>query len=151
MMISSSMQAQLLKFGIKAGANFSNLNGELERIDHKSIISYQAVLAAEIKLINNFSLQPELLYSTQGATIKFSDVTGVFRNEKTYISLPVMAKYYIISNSLSIEVGSQFSFLVSEKNRVKINDSKTFDFGIGGGICLNISKKYSLRQDTLLV
>lgn len=136
----TTVQAQLLKFGVKAGVNFTNLNGGPAGIDYKSLTNYHAGVAAEVKLVGNFSIQPELLYTTQGATAKFSDAVSDFKKKTAYISIPVMAKYYLISDILSIEAGPQFSFLTSEKNNVKIGDSKTFDFAVGGGLGLNITK-----------
>ena len=63
-------QAQLLKFGVKGGLNFANYTGgDVEGYDFKTITSYHAGVVAEIKLFENFALQPELLYSTQGSEL----------------------------------------------------------------------------------
>lgn len=60
----------------------------IKQID--AITSYHAGLIAEIKLTDGFSVQPELLYSTQGASYK--NATTEFKNELGYLSIPVLAK-----------------------------------------------------------
>jgi hypothetical protein len=64
--MSASVQAQLVKFGFKGGLNYANYSGSDLQFD--ALTSYHAGLVAEIKLVD--SIQPELLYSTQGATYK---------------------------------------------------------------------------------
>ena len=137
--ITTVLQAQSIRFGIKAGANFANQNGDTppEFESKESITSYHAGLLAEVKLFDSFAIQPELLYSTQGATYK--DAVEEFKNELGYLSIPVLAKFYL-SKSLSLELGPQASFLLSEKNDFDVEDAETFEFGVVGGLGLNITK-----------
>src|SRR5690606_3564388 len=96
------------------GANFANQYGDdFPDVDKEGITSYHAGLVSEIKLFDSFAIQPELLYSTQGATYK--NAVAEFKNELGYLSIPVLAKFYL-SKSLSLEVGPQASFLLSERN-----------------------------------
>ncbi|MDI1304969.1 MAG: porin family protein [bacterium] len=138
--ISSNMQAQLVKFGIKAGLNYANFTGSDLQFD--AITSYHAGLVAEIKLIDSFSIQPELLYSTQGATYK--DAATEFKNELGYLSIPVMAKIYL-NKTVSLELGPQASFLLSERNQFDVNDANTFDFSVNGGLGFKITKSFFLQ------
>jgi hypothetical protein len=103
--MSASVQAQLVKFGFKGGLNYANYSGSDLQFD--ALTSYHAGLVAEIKLVDSFSIQPELLYSTQGATYK--NAVEEFRNELGYLALPVMAKIYL-NKSVSLELGPQASF-----------------------------------------
>lgn len=76
MATSATIQAQLLKIGVKAGVNFANQTGgnfDGISVDKEGITSYHAGLVAEVKLLDKFSIQPELLYSTTGASYKFDD------------------------------------------------------------------------------
>ncbi|MCV9934167.1 PorT family protein [Flavobacterium sp. LS1R47] len=132
---SATMQAQLLQIGAKAGVNFANLSGTDIQTD--AITSYHAGLVAEIKLLDRFSIQPELLYSTQGATYK--NALGEFKDELGYLSIPVMAKIYL-SDAFSLEVGPQASFLLSQKNDFDVKDAKTFDFALAAGLGFKITK-----------
>ena len=56
-----------------------------------------------------------------------------------YLSLPVLAKFYLTSNKLSLELGPQASVLVSERNEVDTNDTNSFDFAIAGGLSYKIT------------
>lgn len=133
--ISSSMKAQLLQLGVKAGLNYANFTGT--EIQTDAITSYHAGLLAEIKLMDKFAIQPELLYTTQGASYK--EAGEEFKNELGYIAIPVLAKIYL-GQSFSVELGPQASFLLSEKNDFDLEDSNTFDFGLAGGLSYKITK-----------
>lgn len=145
--ISMNMQAQLVKFGIKAGVNYANQTGSNITVNSTNyqtdaITSYHAGLIAEIKLVNSFSVQPELLYSTQGATYK--NATEEFRNELGYLSIPVLAKINL-NKLVSLELGPQASFLLSERNNFNVKDANTFDFAVVGGLGLNITKNLFIQ------
>ena len=143
---SATIQAQLVQFGVKAGVNFASQTGDasLEGVefDKEGITSYHAGLVAEIKLLDRFAIQPELLYSTQGANYK----TPVqdFKNELGYISIPVMAKFYL-TDSFSLEVGPQESFLVSEKIDFDVENGETFEFGLNAGLGFKITKNFFVQ------
>lgn len=145
--VSSTMQAQLVKFGIKAGLNYANQTGSditVNSTNYKTdaITSYHAGLVAEIKLLDSFSVQPELLYSTQGATYK--NATEEFKNELGYLSIPVLAKINL-NKVISLELGPQASFLLSERNNFDVKDASTFDFAVVGGLGLNITSHLFLQ------
>ena len=122
-------QAQLLKFGVKGGLNFANYTGgDVEGYDFKTITSYHAGVVAEIKLFENFALQPELLYSTQGS-----------KNLKLeYLSVPVLLKFYMVSDTFSFELGPQFSVLIND-DAPKTFDSKTADLATVFGLGYNLT------------
>jgi len=139
---SAAVNAQLLKLGVKAGVNFASQTGDafdLPGINKDGITSYHVGALAEIKLLEKFAIQPELLYSTQGATYKFADAQEDFKNKLAYLSVPVMAKIYM-TKSLSLEVGPQASFLLSQKNDVRFDDANTFDFALNAGLGLKITE-----------
>jgi opacity protein-like surface antigen len=145
--ISMNMQAQLVKFGIKAGVNYANQTGSDITVNNTNyqtdaITSYHAGLIAEIKLVDSFAIQPELLYSTQGATYK--NAGEEFRNELGYLSIPVLAKISL-NKFVSLELGPQASFLLSERNNFDVKDANTFDFAVVGGLGLNITKNLFIQ------
>lgn len=147
LVLSFNMQAQLFKFGIKAGLNYANQTGSEITINSSNyrttaITNYHAGLIAEIKLVDIFSIQPELLYSTQGASYK--NAVEEFNNELGYLSMPVIAKINL-NKVVSIELGPQASFLLNEKNNFDVKDANTFDFAIVGGIGLNITNHLFLQ------
>lgn len=145
MATSATIQAQLLQIGVKGGVNFASQTGDAfpeQNFDKEGITSFHAGLVAEIKLLERFSVQPELLYSTQGATYK--NAVTEFKNELGYISIPVMAKFYL-TDSFSLEVGPQASFLVSEKNDFNVEDGETFEFGLNAGLGYKITKNFFVQ------
>ena len=144
---SVDMQAQLVKFGIKAGLNYANQTGSditinSDNYNTDAITSYHAGLVAEIKVTDGFSVQPELLYSTQGATYK--NAAEEFKNELGYLSIPVLAKFHL-NKTVSLDLGPQASFLLSERNEFDVENAETFEFGVAGGLGFNITKNFFLQ------
>tara|TARA_R110000868_G_scaffold264879_1_gene523527 strand:- start:44151 stop:44714 length:564 start_codon:yes stop_codon:yes gene_type:complete len=145
--LSTNVQAQLVKFGIKAGVNYANQTGTAITVDNtnyttSAITSYHAGLVAEINLIKGFSIQPELIYSTQGATYK--NAFEEFKNELGYLSIPVLAKIHL-NKVVSLDLGPQASFLLSERNNFDANNAETFEFAAVGGLGINLTKSLFLQ------
>jgi len=135
---SLSANAQLLRFGIKAGPNFSDMDGK--DYDSKTRTGFHFGAVVEIKASPNFSIQPELLYSMQGSKVKVSNLKDENINYD-YVTVPVVLKYYILSDLLSLEAGPQFAFLVNDNaNKFNLGDSNTFDFSVLGGLGIDITK-----------
>ncbi len=136
----ATADAQELKFGAKAGVNFSTLGGS-DVFENKT--SFHAGAVLEYKINDQFSIQPELTYSSQGASLNTSKSLGIlggFMGENDsfdlsglsdkefekilssvdakfssgYINLPIMVKFYVIEG-LSLQAGPQVGFLVSAK------------------------------------
>lgn len=130
-----SVQAQLLQIGVKAGLNYSNLTGSNIKTD--AITNYHAGLVARIGLTKGIAFQPELLYTTQGASYK--DAVSEFTNELGYIAIPAVL-ILDLNKTFSLELGPQASFLLSEKKAVNVNDSNSFDFSVVGGLGIKLTK-----------
>ncbi|MGH1517173.1 porin family protein [Chryseobacterium sp. JK1] len=128
---STSTSTGSARFGLKAGLNISNLSGG----DFNSKAGFYGGVFANIPVAQDFSFQPEVLYSGMGAKTKAnSDVKA----NLDYISVPLMIQYNALPN-LYVEAGPQFSFLVNSKIKYRSNSTdgkdlfKSFDFGIGLG------------------
>ena len=134
----TSTSAQSLHLGLKGGANFSNFSGSTASFKSENINSYHAGIFVELGVSEIFSIQPELMYSTMGAKVLVSGSVDEFRNKLGYLSIPVLAKIYLLSDRLSIEIGPQVSFLLREKDNVNLRKSNTYDFSIAGGATLHI-------------
>ena len=102
-------------FGIKGGANFTKMNSE-EFADNSSRVGFHVGLLAEIPLGNKFSIQPEVLYSTQGTKAEVIMFGGnpTVSFHLDYIQVPLVIKWYI-TQSLAIEAGPSFNFLVKNE------------------------------------
>jgi Outer membrane protein beta-barrel domain len=143
--IVSFSQAQSVKIGVKAGLNYANL--ESSKVQTDAITSYHAGLVAELKILDSFSIQPELLYSTQGATYK--NAVEEFKNELGYLSIPVVAQFNL-NNQFSIELGPQASFLLSERKKFEPNDAETFDFSGVAGLRLKLTESIFINARYVL-
>lgn len=139
----SALAQQEVKFGPKAGVNFANLSGA---DDSEMKTGFHVGAVAEIKFNDKFSIQPEVVYSTQGA--KFSqtlpiigEVESTIKND--YINVPIMAKYYFIEG-FSAELGPYVGFLMKSETEVgdvtaDAKDSyKSVDFGLGVGLAYDL-------------
>jgi hypothetical protein len=128
----STIKAQeFVNFGAKAGINFSNLSSD--NFTETSIgTGFHLGLLAEVPLSNKFSIQPEFLYSAQRTEADEITLGGNPTNAEyklDYLQVPVLAKIYL-TESLSIEAGPSFNFLVKEKIRGrKSNFGSNFEFG----------------------
>lgn len=131
--------AQIAKFGIKAGANYANF--ESSDLQTDALTSYHAGLVINLRVSEKFSLQPEIMYSTQGASYK--NVVEEVKAELGYVSVPILAKIGL-GKSLSLELGPQFSWLAS-KNVDANTDVKELDFGAAGGLGLKLTNKIFLQ------
>ncbi|WP_291118211.1 porin family protein [Flavobacterium sp. UBA6135] len=134
LLMHATSNAQFLKFGLKAGANFASLDGDgVSGLDTYTSFHFGGLV--EFKVLENLSIQPEVLYSSQGAKVNEENIKDINFN---YITVPVLAKIYLISEKLSLEAGPQFSFLMNDNLNDQL-ESKSFDFAAVGGLGLQIT------------
>jgi len=134
--------AQETRFGIKGGLNITSFAGG-DYWDAKSLVGYQIGGFAEIKIIDRLSIQPEVLFSAQGARIDVGNSDSDIK--LNYINVPVLAKFYI-TKQFTAEAGPQLGFLVSAKNEgddVKDN-FKSVDTGFNFGVGYNFTDNFSV-------
>jgi hypothetical protein len=104
-----------ISFGVKAGVNFASVNGDIaddEEWDGRT--GFHGGVLVNIPVTELFSVQPELLYSTQG--FKFTDVED---NEEVtgkldYIIIPVLADFSL-AEGFSLQGGPQIGFNVTKE------------------------------------
>lgn len=157
-MVFGFVKAQEVKFGIKTGLNLSNWTGDTRGTNLKSIFGINAGGFAEIKVSDQFAIQPEILYSTQGTKSKnygaYIDgryYKGDIKMDLSYVNIPVMFKYSTDGKSF-MEAGPQIGFLTSAKARTKLDGYsetveqnvkeifKALDFGLNIGVGYNFSQ-----------
>ncbi|MEQ9467374.1 MAG: porin family protein [Ekhidna sp.] len=101
-----------VSLGIKAGANFANTNIS----GSESITSFHGGAYGLIKLAN-IGIQPEMLFSKQGASFSTADV------DLSYLNVPVMVKFYL-PMGLNLQAGPQFGILTkAESGSVDVKDA----------------------------
>ena len=119
-LVYSFSNAQKINFGIKAGVNASMLTGTGAIMTSTYGIHGGAFI--EFKASDKIRIQPEALFSSQGAKTEnttnpiFGTEIKVNSNLKLdYLIVPIMAKYYL-ANDFFLEVGPQVGFLMTAKN-----------------------------------
>ena len=139
------------RFGIKAGGNLSDLTN-LDR--EKSKIGFYAGVFMNAPISSDFSIQPEVVYSQQGAKFKdFGNVTDLKTN-LGYINVPVMVQYNATPD-FYLEAGPEFGFLVDAQDKGKFNGVSyknsgtdgynTFNFGMGLGAGYRFTPNISIN------
>lgn len=120
--------AQEVQWGVKAGYNLSSLSGSPEGVDVSYRSGFHAGVLAEFGLSEKFSVQPELLYSTEGASSSYDFEESGFTVSSSeelklgYLNLPIMAKYFVIP-ALSIQAGPQLGYLLSAESDYEYSTS----------------------------
>jgi hypothetical protein len=117
------------KIGIKAGLNVSTLTNN-SGLSSKA--GLHAGLLAHIHIDPQWSLQPELVYSNQGAKYTISD--GEHNLNLNYINIPLLLQYNF-DNGFRLQTGPQIGFLVNANDKlggsstgnVSTSDFKTVD------------------------
>lgn len=99
--------AQGVRFGAKAGANFSSATGDdVPDISSRTGLNIGAVV--NIPVSELFSVQPEVTYSMRG----FKD--GEFTIKIDYVDVPILADFEIV-DGLSLQGGPLFGINLSAK------------------------------------
>lgn len=132
----TAMQAQT-KYGLKAGVNLANFSGDVE--DNKMKIGLNVGAFAKFSLTEAISLQPEVVFSAQGA--KYDGEEGEGKLNLNYLNIPVLFQYNTTSGFYG-ETGPQIGFLMSAKDKPEEGDdvdvkdgfkSTDFSWAIGAG------------------
>ncbi len=156
--------AQEVKFGVKAGMNLSTWTGDTEGVNLKSKVGFNGGGFVAIQFSEKLTLQPEVLFSTQGTKIDNQavdinedgvvDVVGDVCFNLSYINVPVMVKYYPVKG-FNVELGPQIGFLVGAKTVTKLQgysgESKidvkeifeSIDFGVNFGAGYDFTENIS--------
>ena len=136
-----------LKFGVKGGVNFSNLY--TDNVDENNVLTgFNAGLFAKLPITESLAIQPELLYATKGAQLKYNNafVNGTSTFKLNYIEVPVLLVVNL-TNNFNIHAGPYFAYLVDGKatndaqgtlfdveNNLKNEDYNKFDTGLSVGL-----------------
>ncbi len=115
--------AQDIKLGFKGGVNFATLNGDDVSDDLDGRTGYHIGAVVQLSIAETFAIQPELLYSAQGADDFDID----------YLNLPILAKLKF-AKVFSVEAGPQLGFLVNEGDGVEDIESFDLSGAVGAGV-----------------
>lgn len=167
--VSYQSKAQQAHFGIKGGLNYSSIVGDLTE-GLKFRFSGHGGVFVEIDFSENFKIQPELLYSSQGfqfstdlATIESggnpTDQNDFRTNvQLNFITVPILGKFYL-NDRWDVEFGPQFGFLINQITKTKELDQVSsagadrkstiagdfqLDYGAAVGVGFKISESLSV-------
>ena len=140
------------KLGVKGGINFTNLYVDNVK-DENVKVGYNVGLFAKLPVTRGFSIQPELLYSSKGAKLSYSNFlqgSGEYRFNLDYLELPVLAVFNVAPN-LNIHVGPYIGYLahvnikdvddngtINGVKELNADNFRRFDYGVAGGIGFDI-------------
>jgi hypothetical protein len=132
----SVVRAQGVRLGLRAGANYSNLAGNVKNettYNNKVGFLGGVLLNADITGDGFFSIQPEILYSQKGFENKPTEYTntilGIGYTDKregnvnyNYLDVPVLLK--INAGGFVVEAGPQYSYLLGANNETKVTRTR---------------------------
>ena len=148
-------QANAQNFGFKGGYNYSSFNGDVAKDNTlKGLSGFYVGALLELPLGDVLSLQPEVIYSRQGAAWEQKNILGEFKKDLKldYLNIPVMAKVNL--GPLFLQGGVQFGFLVGKPEvsytrgaqrvteKVDKDAYASFDFGVGAGLGVNLRQHF---------
>jgi opacity protein-like surface antigen len=127
--------AQSIRFGVKAGANLSNLSGDLtNQSQYNNRFGFHGGVMVNFGLANDLvSIQPEILYSQKG--FKYADqsitvLNNTFRNTGNvrydYLDVPILVRLKV--SGVFFEVGPQYSYLMN----ISTNRTQTYNGSVVG-------------------
>ncbi len=131
----SNSPAGHVNIGIKGGVNIYNVHND-NSINYDPRVGYHFGLLGHIHLNNHFAIQPEIVYSAQGAKYKVESETAKFNLD--YINVPVLFQY-MFDNGLRLQAGPQVGFLIGAKSKINSNttdvknDLNSIDFAVSIG------------------
>jgi hypothetical protein len=134
----SIAQNDRTSFGIKGGLNVSNISVKDAEDDFKARLSFHLGVLAHVHLMQSLAVQPELVFSGQGAKTDFG--SDDVKLNLGYLNIPVLLQY-MMANGLRLQTGPQFGYLLTAKSKLDDfeedvkDDLNGIDFGwvIGGG------------------
>ncbi|MEO8795466.1 MAG: porin family protein [Daejeonella sp.] len=112
----TSSNPDAVKFGIKAGGNYSNIiktGDDNFKTEYKP--GFHAGLTMEIPIVSSLAFAPEIVYSQKGYKHTGNDLLGnptEYSVTTNFIDIPILAKIKA-GNNFNVVVGPQVSFLAS--------------------------------------
>jgi hypothetical protein len=120
-MIAGAANAQHVNIGLKGGLNVYNINNS-NNFKFNSKNGFHAGLLGHIHLTKTLGLQPEIVYSTQGAQLNFGNQNTTLNRD--YVNVPVLVQY-MFAKGFRIQAGPQLGVLVRANS--KTNNENSFD------------------------
>lgn len=141
--LSFASNAQEMKYGAKIGLNISSFKGDSDA--NKTLKGPQIGGILEIKLIEKFYIQPEILFSMQGARMEYGETDqNDYYEERVkaklnYLNIPVSIKYNVY-DKFTLLAGPQIGMLLSAKEEYNYR-------GSFNGVIESISENSNIKNN----
>jgi hypothetical protein len=137
-LITGTATAQHVNFGIKGGVNLYNIHND-NNVALDNSIGLHLGLLAHIHMAQKFALQPELVFSMQGANYKNGNSdTEINLN---YVNMPLLFQY-MFDNGFRLQAGPQLGFLVNAKSKIGNTSIDTKDNFKGVDLGASVGMSY---------
>ncbi len=150
-----ALKAQSFGFGPKVGLNVSSLQGKEFSSDSRT--SYHIGIFGEYRFGKTWACELALLYSDQGAKLKWTDNTILGKIELTsqtklhYLNIPLLAKAYVFEGlhllagpQIGFRIGASASGLDVKSLYKPVDISATLGLGYQFEMGLNIAVNYNI-------
>lgn len=130
LLLAAGSNAQLIRFGVKGGLNFSNIKSfeDVSSVSSiKSFTGWHAGIFLGVKFVV-VAVQADVVYSVEG--VRFEDINnpGQFLDlENSYINIPLVAKFFILPPILNLQAGIQYGILTQSL----IDGKENYEFDTG--------------------
>jgi hypothetical protein len=138
LLFAGALLAQNATIGLKGGLNVATIkvNGANE---WGSKPGFNGGLLAHVHLSPQIALQPEVVYSSEGA--KYTISNGEHKLSLNYINVPLQLQY-MFNNGFRLQTGPQVGFLTGVKDKINqtetgyftTQDFKSVDFSWSAGL-----------------
>ncbi len=134
----TTIQSQNVSFGATGGLFLGSADAEIAGLNIPSLSSdldvldgggFYLGLLADVEVLGDFHIQPELLYANIGG--------------ESAIFIPIMAKYYV-AEKFNLQAGPQLDFVLDVPSLVK-DFVNTFGFSMAVGAGFDITEKISVQ------
>ncbi len=134
--------------GIKGGANLNKVTGQSFKESYE--LGYQVGAFTEIDFNKNIGIQPELLFSQSNPKIAtgfhdiYQNIDNAVMNDQVqlnYLNIPILLRVNALGKLLTLNVGPQFSVLMSSSQSLLENGGDAFkkgDFSMVAGAQVNL-------------
>ena len=126
--------AQEFAIGIKGGPNFANIDTEVSLADNYDSRTGFHLGAFVLFRGERVGFQPEILFSQQGTTLKYSGSPDI-KSNFSYVNIPLVVKLYTIAG-INLQVGPQIGFLTTAEvdDEDAKDELKKTDFSLALGV-----------------
>ena len=135
----TSLLVSQTDFGIKGGLNLATFGRDIE--DNEFRNSFHIGAFMQIELFEDFSIQPEIIYSEQGTIL--TDTRNDVKVKLNYLNIPLVAKYYL-DYGWYLEAGPYVSFALARKEESlgDLQDASDIYNSVETGITFGLMREY---------